>query len=104
MELNVKIFTKSSKRPAWLYRLLSAVNYWCPKTGIKQKDMDSIFNVIETEIKNTPVVRRSKKYLLPECVRYSREDNKLTIYTLYKDNPVVEFSIEQKLQPNLITN
>ena len=56
--------------------------------------MDSIFNVIETEIRNTPVIRRSKKYHLPECVRYSRVDNKLTIYTLYKDNPVVEFSIE----------
>jgi len=59
--------------------------------------MDSIFNVIETEIRNTPVIRRSKKYHLPECVRYSRVDNKLTIYTLYKDNPVVEFSIGQEL-------
>ena len=104
MELKIKTHISYSKRPAWLLRLLNSVEYWCPKTGIKREDVDSIFNVIESEIRNTPVIRRSKKYHLPECVRCSRVDNKLTIYTLYKDNPVVEFSIEQKLQPNLITN
>lgn len=94
MELNIKTFIKDSRRPAWLLRLLSAVKCWCPFTNIKREDAGSVISLIESEIRNTYVVCRSKRYSLADRVRCEITDNKLTIYTLYKDNPVVEFSIE----------
>lgn len=94
MELKIKTFMPSSKRPYWLTLLLYRVRNGFPLSEIKRDEIGAIFRSIETEMQETLMVRRSRKLPISECVRWEIKDNKLTIYTLYKDNPVVEFSIE----------
>lgn len=94
MELKIKTFIKDSQRPQWMLRLLLSVTSWCPSSGIKSEEASSLISSIESEIRDTVTVWRSKKYSLADRVRCERIDNKLTIYTLFKDNPMVEFSIE----------
>lgn len=94
MLLKIKTFMPDSKRPAWLTLLLYRVRTGFPLSEIKRDEIGAIFSSIETEMEETLMVRRSRKLPISECVRWEIKDNKLTIYTLYKDNPVVEFSIE----------
>ena len=94
MELKTKTFMPDSKRPAWLTLLLYRVRTGFPLSEIKRDEIGAIFSSIETEMKETLMVRRSRKIPISECVTWLIEDNKLTIYTLYKNNPMVEFSRE----------
>ncbi len=94
MELKIKTFMPDSERPAWLILLLYRIRTGFPLSEIRRDEIGAIFSSIETEMKETLMVRRSRKLPISECVRWLIEDNKLTIYTLYKDNPMVEFSIE----------
>lgn len=94
MEVHIKTFIKDSRRPQWLMTLLASVKACCPLTNIKIEDADSVMKMIEREIGITYVLCRLKWYCLLDRVRCERIDNKLTIYTLHKNNPVVEFSIE----------
>lgn len=98
MELKIKTFMPDSRRPAWLTLLLYRVRTGFPLSEITRDEIGAIFSSIETEMKETLMVRRSRKLPISECVRWEIEDNKLTIYTLYKDNPVVEFSIVESLK------
>lgn len=87
MEIAIKTFVKDSRRPDWLIRLLYEVRNYCPTVGA--------ISWIESAIQNATLVKRSKVYPLADCVRVDSQESTLTIYTLYKDNPIVEFKVNR---------
>ena len=95
-ELKIKTFVIDSRRPTWLIQLLMEVNQWFPFEEIKDMSCDECFQWIERAIDETPFIKRNAEYRLTDCVRKEIKGNKLTIYTLYKDNPMVEFEIAEK--------
>lgn len=50
-------------------------------------------------MRDTTLVRRTKVYPLTECVRWEVTDDSLTIYSLFKDRPIVEFTLNSE-DPN----
>lgn len=88
MKLKIKTFMTDSRRPDWLLRLLYEVNTYCPESG-------TISWIVET-MHNLTLVRRTKVYPLTECVRWEETENSLTIYTLFKNRPVVKFSLNSE--------
>ena len=95
-ELKIKTFMIDSKRPDWLLQLLYEVGQWFPFEEVNEMSCDQCFSWIENAMDRTTLVKRNSRYRLTDCVRKEIKDNQLTIYTLYKDNPMVEFEIAEK--------
>lgn len=95
-ELKIKTFMIDSKRPYWLLQLLYEVGQWFPFEEINEMSCDRCFSWIENAMDRITLVKRNSRYRLTDCVRKEIKDNKLTIYTLYKDNPMAEFEIAEK--------
>ncbi|MBR5377984.1 MAG: hypothetical protein IK135_02580 [Bacteroidales bacterium] len=95
-ELKIKTFMIDSRRPTWLIQLLHEVKQWFPFEEVNEMSCDQCFSWIENAMERTTLVKRNSRYRLTDCVRKEIKDNKLTIYTLYKDNPMVEFEIAEK--------
>lgn len=91
MALKIRTFMQDSRRPDWLIRLLYEVRTYCPADGA--------ISWIEAIMRDTTLVRRTKVYPLTECVRWEVTDNSLTIYSLFKDRPIVEFTLNSE-DPN----
>ena len=89
MALSIKTFIQDSRRPDWLIRLLYEVRSYCPTEGA--------INWIAAAMRDMTLVRRSKVYPLTDCVRVEETEDSLTIYTLFKDRPIVEFRINQSI-------
>ncbi len=87
MALKIRTFMQDSRRPDWLIRLLYEVRTYCPADGA--------ISWIRAAINDATLVRRSKVYPLADCVRIEESEDSLTIYTLYKDTPMVQFRIKQ---------
>jgi hypothetical protein len=87
MKLEIEQFMTDSRRPDWLIRLLYEVRTYCPESGA--------IAWIRSAINDATLVRRSKVYPLTDCVRIEESEDSLTIYTLYKDTPMVQFRIKQ---------
>lgn len=85
---------KDSERPAWLLRLLLEMRNYFLFSELEHIDVEKTFCLVETAIKETICVRRSKRYSLSECVSWEIKGNRMTIFTLFKNKPVVEFTIE----------
>ena len=94
-ELRIKTFMADSRRPAWLIELLMEVYLWFPFKDITDMSIYESLSWIERAIDRTTYVKRSKRYKLTECVRVETKGNKLTIFTLYQDTPMVEFEIAE---------
>ena len=72
--------------PLWLIHLDMEVKaYWCGGS------LDEFKNYIRACIENTEYVKRSKRYPLKDCVSIEEEEDRFTIYTLYKNRPVVTY-------------
>lgn len=87
MALKIRTFMQDSRRPDWLIRLLYEVRTYCPADGA--------ISWIRAAINDATLVRRSKVYPLADCVRIEESEDSLTIYTLHKDTPMVQFRIKQ---------
>lgn len=88
MALKIRTFMQDSRRPDWLVRLLYEVRTYCPADGA--------ISWIEATMRDTTLVRRTKVYPLTECVRWEVTDDSLTIYSLFKDRPIVEFTLNSE--------
>lgn len=95
-ELKIKTFMIDSRRPTWLIQLLYEVKQWFPFEDINDMSCDQCFSWLERAIDETPLIKRNARCRLTDCVRKEIKGNKLTFYTLYKDNPMVEFEIAEK--------
>ena len=95
-QLTIKTFMIDSKRPTWLIELLFYVRSWFPFKEINEMACEDCFSWLERAIDETPYVKRNARYKLSECTRTEINGNKLTIYTLYKDNPMIEFEIVEE--------
>lgn len=94
MKLKIKTLVPYSRRPAWLLRLLIDVKAYVPSENIKDEDVSGIFRAIKSSMDNIPYVKRNARYILSDCVNVEEVGNKMTIYTVFKDTPMVEFTIE----------
>lgn len=79
-----------SRRPAWLIRFLYEVKNFCE---VESKTNSEVFSWITTALEDTRFVKRNAEYKASECVRVEETEDRLTIFTLYKDNPMVEFTV-----------
>lgn len=95
-ELKIKTFMIDSRRPSWLLYLLHEVKQWFPFEDINDMSCDQCFSWIERAMDRTLFYKRKARYRLTDCVRKEIKGNKLTLYTLHKDNPMVEFEIAEK--------
>lgn len=94
MEFKIKTFVSGKRIPDWLLKLLNEINFYVKKDDINDWEVNGIFNVINNLIDDTVYIKRNSRYKLRDCVNICEEGNKLTIRTIYKDTPMVEFSIE----------
>jgi hypothetical protein len=95
-ELKINTFMIDSRRPTWLIQLLHEVMQWFPFEEINDMSCDQCFSWLERAIEETSIIKRNARYSLTDCVRKEIKGNKLTLYTLYKGNPMVEFEIAEK--------
>lgn len=94
MKVKIKTFVPDSSRPTWLLELLMEVKTYFSETDLKQEDVSSTFLNIRSSMDNIKYVKRNARYKLSECVNVEEIGNKMTIYTVFKNKPMVEFSIE----------
>ncbi len=94
MKFKIKTFVSGKRRPDWLLKLLIGINFYVKKDDINDCELNSIFNCINSLIDETVCIKRNSRYKLRDCVNIYEEGNKLTIRTIHKDTPMVEFSIE----------
>lgn len=90
--LSIKTFMTDSRRPTWLIELLWQVNAYCPKENIDNPS--EVFNWITSTLREVRYVKRNAEYKAIDCVRVEETTNTLTLFTLYKDKPLVEFRID----------
>ena len=88
MALKIRTFMQDSRRPDWLIRLLYEVRTYCPADGA--------ISWIRAAINDATLVRRSKVYPLADCVRIEESEDSLTIYSLFKDRPIVELTLNSE--------
>lgn len=94
MELKIKTFVPDCKRPNWLLALLMEVKTYFSETNLKPEDVSSTFTNIRSSMDNIAYVKRNARYKLSECVNVEEIGNKMTIYTVCGNKPMVEFTIE----------
>ena len=95
-ELKIKTFMTDSRRPAWLLSLLFHVNAYFPFNSLNEMPSDNAISWIEDCLDEITYVRRNSREKLVNFIRYEIDGAKLTIFTLYKNNPMVEFEIVEK--------
>lgn len=94
MKLKIKTLVPDSRKPAWLLRLLIDVKAYVPSENIKDEDVSGIFRAIKSYMDDLQYVRRKARYKMSDCVNVEEVRNKMTIYTVFKNTPMVEFTIE----------
>lgn len=94
-KLQIKTFMPDSKRPTWLIMLLSYVKTYFPTETTWNNEnirawLISAFDEVE-------YVRRNDRTTVSKCMKYTETDDTVTVYTIHKENPVVEFKIVEKV-------
>lgn len=94
MELKIKTLVPECKRPNWLLALLMEVTTYFKRTDLKPEDVSSTFTSIRSSMDDIQYVKRNARYRMSDCVNVEEVGNKMTIYTVFKNTPMVEFTIE----------
>lgn len=92
-ELTIKTFMPDSRRPTWLIELIFRVRMYFPFKHADTWELEKALDWIRGQLDETTFRKRTAIYKVSQCTRNEIVGNKLTVYTLYKDNPMVEFEI-----------